>query len=345
MNPIRLYAPERYREPGITITTELMFPFWGVAAKASMPFVRTAALKYQLSKQDFTLVQHIEDADYVHMPYHWDRLMAINSARADMIVAEARAAGKPLLIDGSGDIERPIDIPNAIVLRLSQYRYSKKPNEITIPFLAEDLLESFRGGKLSLCEKSVTPSVAFMGWAIPTLKQRVFDVFFGKRGPEQKGIFFRARALRALAQSARVELRVKARGSYSGHVKTMEDEPETLRREFVENLFGSDYALAVKGDANSSVRFYEALSAGRIPLFIDTACVLPLENILNYRDFCVFIDWRETDHIADALADFHAQVSPERFAEMQTKAREAFVKYLRYDAFSAHLAAELRTHL
>jgi hypothetical protein len=115
------------------------------------------------------------------------------------------------------------------------------------------------------------------------------------------------------------------------------------RREFVENLLGSDYALCVKGDANASMRFYEALSVGRIPLFLDTACVLPLEDKINYRDFCVFVDWRDIDRIGDILADFHASLTPERFIAMQKKCREVYETYLRMDAFSGYLAAELQS--
>ena len=122
----------------------------------------------------------------------------------------------------------------------------------------------------------------------------------------------------------------------------MQGSPADIRREFVENLLGADYALCVKGDANCSVRFYEALSLGRIPLFLNTACVLPLEDTINYRDFCMFVDWWDIEHIGDILADFHAKLSPEKFEDMQRKAREAYQKYLRMDAFSMQLARQLR---
>jgi hypothetical protein len=36
------------------------------------------------------------------------------------------------------------------------------------------------------------------------------------------------------------------------------------RREYVENMFGSDYVLCTRGSGNFSIRFYETLSSGRI---------------------------------------------------------------------------------
>jgi hypothetical protein len=214
------------------------------------------------------------------------------------------------------------------------------------------LLESYTVGELHLREKLEKPSVSFTGWASLSAKARLklwvkeFPVSLAelvdeKRGAERKGILFREKALRVLSRNPRVEPRFTARTSYSGHVKTIQGSVADNRREFVENLLNSDYALCVKGDGNYSVRFYEALSLGRIPLFVDTACVLPLEDIINYRDFCVFVDWRDVDRVGDILADFHARLSPEQFKDMQRKARDAYQNYLRLDTFSHHFARRL----
>lgn len=356
MNPIKLYVSEQYREPKLFTHTELMFPFWGVTAKESMPYVRAANMQYQYSKDDFTLVDDIADADFVHVPYNYERLKEVNPERLSMILGEAQRAGKPVLIDGSGDLEYPIEVPNSVILRVSQYRYRTQSNEITVPFPTEDLVDAFFDGELQLREKQDVPSVGFTGWASLPLKARIktelkelpitlAGITDAKRGAERKGLFFRERALRALSKTSGITQNFTARPTYSGHVKTITGNVSDNRREFVETLANSDYALAVKGDANSSVRFYEALSMGRIPLFLDTACVLPLEDKLNYRDFCVFIDWKETDQIGEKLLEFHRSCTPEQFKDMQQKARDAYRNYLRIDAFSSSLSDTLRQFL
>lgn len=353
MAPIKLYVGPDYKEPKLFTTIELMFPFWGITAKESSPHVRAAALQYQYSKDDFTLVERIGDADYVVMPYPYERLKAVTPERVKMIEEEARRAGKPLLVDGAGDIEHPITTPNTFVFRIGQFEYSKKPNEITVPSWAEDLLESYCNGELRIRQKSERPSVGFAGWASIPFKTRVrtflkelpvtlAQLVDPKRGVEHKGVFFRACALKGLSQNPRIETRFKARPTYSGHEKTVTGSVADNRKEFVENLLGSDYSLCVRGDPNSSLRFYETLAVGRIPLFLDTACVLPLQDRINYRDFCVFVDWRDIDRMGDILADFHATCTPERFEDMQRKARDAFKNYLRIDGFSKQLASVLR---
>lgn len=317
-----------------------------------MPYVRAAALQYQYSKRDFVLVEAIEDADFVLLPYSYERFKAVNPAKVEMIIGEARRAGKMILIDGAGDLEYPITVPDSVILRVSQYRYTLQSNAITVPFPAEDLLETYCGGVLHARTKPQKASVSFMGWAdmshlgrIKTLWKempiRIAAAIDEKRGAERKGIFFRERALRALSRSARIESNLVKRPTYSGHVNTLQGSVHENRLAFVESLLGADYALCVKGDANASVRFYEALSLGRIPLFVDTACVLPLEDKINYRDFCVFVDWRNVDRAGELLADFHARLSSEEFAAMRQKARDVYVNYLRFDAFSLQLARQL----
>jgi hypothetical protein len=50
----------------------------------------------------------------------------------DECIKTAREVGIPLLIDGTGDIEYPIEVENAYVLR---YRFLSERGRIQIPFL------------------------------------------------------------------------------------------------------------------------------------------------------------------------------------------------------------------
>lgn len=352
--PLKLYVGSWYRSEISHIP--LLYTFWGVAKKSSKAYVYDTMERYQFSKKDFTLVSQIADADYVLVPHNYRKLQMADPGKFNAIAADAQAAHKPLLVDASGDIEWPVTTPHTVALRLSQYRYSMGPNEITIPFLADDLLHDYYGGQLQLRKKSSRPSVGFAGWAHFSPSQRLktackelpitlASLTDHKRHAEHKGIYFRKQALHALEADVRIDSHILARKSYSGHAATMQGTFEDNRREFVETLHGSDYALAVRGDANSSVRFYEALSLGRIPLFLDTACVLPLEDVINYREFCVFVDHTDVSRIGDILVDFHARVSPEQFEDMQRKARAAYEQFLRIDVFSHHLAERLRSRL
>ena len=85
----------------------------------------------------------------------------------------------------------------------------------------------------------------------------------------------------------------------------------------------SDFALAIKGDGNFSFRFYEALSAGRIPFFINTECVLPLEDILDYQNFVLFVDYKKINSAGEIVGEFYENMDNDRFLKMQTSAKRS----------------------
>jgi hypothetical protein len=213
-------------------------------------------------------------------------------------------------------------------------------------------LETYFNGELQIREKKGLPIIGFTGWADIPLKSRIklfikeipvraLNLFNTKYGALKKGILFREEALKILKKSPAVQPNFIIRKFYSGHIKTIQGDFQTSRREFIDNIINSDYVLCVKGDGNFSTRFYEVLSMGRIPLFIDTETVLPLEDVINYKDFCVFVDFRNIDNIDKILADFHKNLTNEQFEEMQKKARSAFENYLRTDRFTKYLMEKL----
>jgi hypothetical protein len=155
-------------------------------------------------------------------------------------------------------------------------------------------------------------------------------------GVFQKGMYLRKKALSILGRSKMIDMSTIIRTSYSGNEKTISLDPIQARKEYVENIINTDYTLCVKGDGNFSIRFYEVLSLGRIPLLVDTDCVLPLEEIIAYNQCMMKVGYNELSTIDQRLAQFHNTLTNEQFQMMQKKAREVFEMYLRLDKFFAH---------
>ena len=57
---------------------------------------------------------------------------------------------------------------------------------------------------------------------------------------------------------------------------------DAKKSEFVDIMAQSVATLCPRGFGVQSIRFYETLSAGRIPILISDHYVLPLENLINY---------------------------------------------------------------
>ena len=96
-----------------------------------------------------------------------------------------------------------------------------------------------------------------------------------------------------------------------------------------------------RGTGNFSMRFYETLCLGRIPIFVDTDCVLPYDFSLDWKQHCVWIDRSEIPFIAEKVADFHAALSPDDFIDLQRGNRELWEERLSTEGFYSHFYEHL----
>jgi hypothetical protein len=251
---------------------------------------------------------------------------------------------KPKLLFIGGDLSHLLNIHGFYNLKGTQYKRYLKENEIIIPPFCEDF-----GEKQTFIPrgKSEKPSISFCGWAgfdtrfryvkylLRLLSVELQKLFFldSSREVFKRGLYFRRKALRLLRRSDLVEINFIIRNSFSGHEKTISLSPEQARREYIENMTQSDFVLAPKGDANYSVRFFEALSLGRIPILIDTECCLPLEDVIDYSKCVLRVSYRDIHSLPEIVASFYNSLTDEQFKEMQREARNVFEKYLKYDSF------------
>ena len=125
---------------------------------------------------------------------------------------------------------------------------------------------------------------------------------------------------------------------------TTDTDRDRTQAEFDDNLRSATYALCVRGTGNFSARFCEALSFGRVPLFVDTDCLLPFDEEIDWRAHTVWIDQTEVADIGPRLMEVHAGVlaDPARSPQAQ---RDLWSGWLTQDGYFRHLVATLRTLL
>ena len=353
---ITFYIDAAWRREGL-LHSPLLYPFWGDPPARDNVLLRGALFK----KRGFdTTYYHITDkkdeADMVLMPYSHSTVRRQYPELLGMCSAIAQEMGVPLLVDGIEDVQHPIGTPNTYVLRYGGYRFEHTAQEIVMPLLANDLLEMYRGGELQIRAKGEIPSISFTGWGKITMYRTARAVF--KELPnrlrgmiddrfraKKKGIFFRAQAMRILRESPRVICNFVVRNSYSGHAHTASKSIEELQKDFVDNVLNSDYGLDVRGDANASTRLFEILSLGRIPVIVDTERNFPFSDSVDYSSFALIVDFRDLNRLSERIAEFHKNISPERFEQMQKNARSAYVNYFRVDALMRFIVGELRAKI
>ncbi len=276
------------------------------------------------------IVKRIDDADVCVLPMAWEyyyRSRSIKKAKA--FISLARARNKKILSWTYGDEGcKPAD-KDVLVFQYGGYsRYNHSMQRIT-PVFFDDPLSLLKIPSIDIRDKHERPSVGFCGLARDNFIERTvkppwrllynLKSYFGvsKRYPRALGSYhlLRAKALKIIAGSDKIDANFIVRQKYFSTLKEKARE-DLLRKEFLDNIMQSDYVLSLRGSGNFSVRLYETLAMGRIPLFINTNCILPFENIINWRKHCIWVEYDDISHIESIIMDFHSSKSPSYFREL-----------------------------
>lgn len=289
----------------------------------------------------FEIVDNIQKADFVVIPHSVRRVSPILKGHIEETIALAAQYHKEVIVFVRGDLSHDVHIENVIVFKPSIYKHDKRAKEVIFASLARDLsLET----PIALRHKSGKPSVSFCGYAgFPFLKTRL--KYLAKNAwldftsvilqqPElrayKRGIYFRRASLAQLASDSRIDTRFIIRRAFFHQAGL---DPIHMRQEYLKNMSDADFVLCPKGDGNYSMRFYEALSLGKIPILIDTDMILPFEHIIDYSQCIVRVHHTRLHSLPDILVEFYNSISDEAFVDMQQNARRIYLEYLRYDVY------------
>jgi|GEM_PF-872855 len=105
-------------------------------------------------------------------------------------------------------------------------------------------------------------------------------------------------------------------------------EKQKARAEFIQSIQDNAYTLCMRGDNNDNYQIYEVMSAGRIPILIDTNLQLPTLKKVNWQDFCIIVPFAEIHRLGEIVENFHNKLSPEDFLVACQKSKAAFEELL-----------------
>lgn len=311
------------------------------------------------ASRDHVEAVRLADASMAILPFDWYHVRGASwNSRVDRemrdvarrFADEADAAGKPLAVFWTADrSNEPLPIPSSVVVREGPYRSRFDPTDIVMPGFHEDLVVELLGGEVPVRQKSSTPVVGFCGLAGQgeSWKQRAKLAAYHARNlitqrwPDvspYKGENLRASAIELLEADPGVTTNFLVRDKGVFFVDAPAASLVDVRQDYVENAVASDYLLVCRGSGNCFTRLYEAMCFGRIPVFIDTDCVLPWEDRIDWRSSCVFLDESELPNIGEKVRSFHEQISAQEFEELQRKNREIWLQLLSPRGFFTTLA-------
>lgn len=241
---------------------------------------------------------------------------------------------KPLIFSDRGDFPKKPRIKRSVAIRVALGPGEQAHNKIVVPYNVESLEH------LPLKRYSEKPRISFVGYVPKLSKGRVLkSLLQSPLHPFQgNGSYVRKMSVRML-ERIDFQTEIIIRHSYGAHHKTVGNLVSS-REEYLNSLTLSDFVLAPRGDANQSARFYETLSAGRIPIVPNSEIRFPvsvekfpkiIQPMLNVNFGTNQLFTRTVSNVWDTITN---QANYERY---QKEIRAFFQEQLEYNGFMKRL--------
>ncbi len=267
----------------------------------------------------------------------------------------AKSYNKKLLVYTGGDYGKTFNDDMVITWRNAGFKSSNYCHTIIIPAFMNDPFERDDLG-LTIYYYEEKPLISFTGFANPSLKEFLrisastikanFNRVLKEDASDRQSIYNAAGKrftyLKQLESHPAIHTDFIYRNKYrAGAITNEQREKSTI--EFFQNLNNSPYTFCLRGAGNFSVRFYESLACGRIPVLVDTDVQLPLEDQIDWdRHICRVLP---NENLAEKLIAFHKTQTPDSFRDLQKSNRVLYENYLVRHAFFCKLHDSLKALL
>jgi hypothetical protein len=303
---------------------------------------------YGVSENDFKFTDAIGQADIVILPMSWNYYLVTKQLhKVEKLIEEAEVLHKKVIIIITGDYGVAIpNFRNIIVLRTSGYRTKLNKFHCGTPVFIDDPMK--RMYKTTVVEQNyaVNPVIGFCGQTNTSLSNALKELlkviyrnilFYLKVNNQlpqhiQSTTFNRSRVLNVVKNSKTLRANFIERRKYRAGVVSKEAREKT-ELEFYDNMLGSNYVICIRGAGNFSVRLYETLAMGRIPVFINTDCLLPLPMDIDWSKHSVWIEFNELYKLEEKIIEFHNSFSEEEFKRLQLSNRKVWEEKLTLKGF------------
>lgn len=342
---LKIFIPEWHNEKIDKKTcVPLLYPF------ATYEFsMEEKAEKYGDWVNDVEFTKQMDECDFF-MPAYFVNNYYETGRKNYLLELNDRAArlNKLTICWTKGDMEITPDFKHFHLFRNGGYLSKNKGNEFLFPPFFADPLHMYYDMKLTYHEKKTPMAVVgFCGQGQATVGKLVVDLIRNtsrivkkafNRWPydleeNRSSTYDRSLILDALERSKDVVTNFIRHKKYRAGTRSKEDK-EKSSREYFNNLKESQYILCYRGAGNYSVRLYETLAAGRIPLIVTSDNNLPYPGIINWNKFPV-IAFKDYKKIGRIVYDFHASLTDEEFNQLQRHTRKVFEQHISYKGFMA----------
>lgn len=341
---IRLYVESELR---LDAPVYQLFPLLEELEKSESPV-------HEAYKQ----VSMLSDCDLALIPMSIPFLVQHGRKKAVWsFIRSCEAENIPVLVFTGGDYGMSLPFSNVITVRLGGLKSKLNENTFIMPPFISDPY-AILGSKPTSLERKTLPSVGFVGHSNNSFGKYLKEyVSFCKgkinrwtgKDPTDSQFFYpssgrRHKYLAMLELDSNIDTNFIHRKKYRAGVNSEIDRTDT-QREFYENMESNLYTFCMRGTGNFSARLYETLAMGRIPLMVDTDCLMPFEEQINWSDHIVRVSEEHVAHLGSELCEFHDKLSDKQCREIQLANRSLWQKFFQKDSFFLNLHNDLQSKL
>lgn len=303
---------------------------------------------YGVSENDFCFVDQLEQATVVILPMSWDYyLMTKQLDKAKGLIELSAQHNKKVLIVTVGDYGAIVPkYKNIEVLRTSGEGQKLGNNNYGIPVFINDPIQRIYSKDDIDVNYTKQPIIGFCGQTNDSITNAIkettkvalrniaYYVGVNTNTPQkiQSTTYNRSKALTVIKNSKNLTTNIIERKQYRAGVSEQTDRKKT-ELEFYNNIIESNYIICIRGAGNFSVRLYETLAMGRIPVFINTDCLLPLPNDIEWEKHMVWVEFNQLHKMEEKILTFHNKLTEEQFKQLQYSNRKLWKEKLNLKGF------------
>lgn len=214
-------------------------------------------------------------------------------------------------------LEHDCSIPfhiNSLYLRTNIDLFNKDPNVHPLPFIVEDLLSASHF-ELDKCKYDIS-FVGYIGSAAVRFRllKNIIETNYSFRSY------------------------IQFNNQFHGHLN--DETRKKTRTHMIESIRDSIAVLCPAGTGKVTIRFFEVMSMGRIPILISENCPLPFEEDIDYDSFILRIDENKVEKADEIISSWLSSQTLDQLQEKCMQNRRIWEHYFS-KCFSALRIVEL----
>ncbi|WP_179005956.1 hypothetical protein [Winogradskyella forsetii] len=295
----------------------------------------------------YSITDRIKDANIIILPLEYNYIKALQPQLKFKFLQLAQAYSIPLWIYTGGDFGYSFKEKEIYNFRLGGFHSKMNDQTFIMPSFIVDPYQFVLKREFKPNTKSILPKIGFVGHAdggflklikeyVAYLKVNVFGRFIKQQHIDYQSFYpssiKRAQILNKLNNNENLHSNFIFRSQYRAGIQTESDKAQSTI-EFFENMEKSGYIFCLRGVGNFSVRLYETLAMGRIPVLINTDCRLPMDWKIDWLKHIVHIESFKIKDIETNIVDFHKRLSISEFVNLQFENRTLWKKHMNRNAF------------